>query len=131
MIRWTGSILLGAAVILSPATHLAWGGPLQREANTTLRLPEVPGSRGYRLTPAFPGESFHTLAIISFPGETNRLVFANQGGDITLIPDLSSPRQEMFLNLIPVTVSGGEQGLLGLAFHPSTLKTDSSLFSGR
>ena len=93
-------------------------GPLSREANVSLRLPEVPGSFGYRLTAAFPGESFRTLAIVNIPGETNRLVFANQGGDITLIPDLSSPRQEMFMDLMRVTVSGGEQGLLGLAFHP-------------
>lgn len=114
MFRTAVVVWLGALIL----TFRSLGAPLGREANVSLCLPEIPGSLGYRLTPAFPGESFHTLAIVNIPGETNRLVFANQGGDITIIPDLSSPSQEMFLDLMSVTISGGERGLLGVAFHP-------------
>ncbi|MBL9172727.1 MAG: PQQ-dependent sugar dehydrogenase [Verrucomicrobiales bacterium] len=118
MLRLSGLVLLVAAVALSTVVGPGWGAPIQREANTTLRLPEVPGSFGYRLTAAFPGESFRAVAIVPIPGETNRLMFANLGGEITVIPDLQNPIQELFLNLKGVTVSGGEQGLLGMAFHP-------------
>ena len=98
---------------------VALAGPLTRVANTTLKLPEIPGSFGYRLVEAFPGLGVTPVAITAPPGETNRLFFVEPSGRIRVLTDLSKTGPAaVFLDLVGKTVSGGEQGLLGLAFHP-------------
>jgi glucose/arabinose dehydrogenase len=72
--------------------------------------------------PAFPGLSFAgPVAIVTPPGETNRLFVVQQGGNIgssiIVISNLDVPTNTTFLNLPGVT-GGIESGLLGLAFHP-------------
>ena len=49
---------------------------------------------------------------------TNRLFVVEQGGAIRIIQN-GSIRATPFLDLTPKVESGGEKGLLGLAFHPS------------
>ncbi len=53
------------------------------------------------------------------PGDTSRLFIVEQRGQI-LILDLSSDalKPGSFLDIVTKVVSGGETGLLGLAFHP-------------
>ena len=46
---------------------VALAGPLTRVANTTLKLPEIPGSFGYRLVEAFPGLGVTPVAIVAPP----------------------------------------------------------------
>lgn len=100
-----------------PVGRLAAGG-LRREPNTSLRLPEVPGGFGYQFTDAF-GLSFASpVAVATPPGETNRLFVVEQAGQVVVITNLAAPTRSIFLNLTANTVAGGEQGLLGLAFHP-------------
>lgn len=52
-------------------------------------------------------------------GQTNELFVTGQLGRILVITNLAAPTRTVFLDLSAVTFSGGESGLLGLAFHPS------------
>ncbi len=111
--------VLGLAGAL--VSGLALGQALERVANTTLSLPERPPSTGYDLELAFPEvRSFsQPVAIVSAPGETHRLFVLERSGRIRVIPDLEAPTRETFLSLTSrVESQSGEQGLLGLAFHP-------------
>ena len=57
------------------------------------------------------------LDVTSAPGEPNRLYIVEQTGRI-LTMDGGTVSQRPFLDLTPEVVSGGEQGLLSVAFHP-------------
>jgi len=57
------------------------------------------------------------LYLCSPPGDTHRLFVVEQGGVLKIIKDgsvLATP----FLDISSITSGAGEQGLLGLAFHP-------------
>lgn len=110
------AVLALAAALASAAT----GANFEiREANTTLTLPLNPPVFGFVTTNAFPGLSFaDPVVIASPPGETNRLFVVEQAGRIVVITNLAQPRRTTFLDLRGRVVAGGEQGLLGLAFHP-------------
>ena len=98
------------------------GQPVERVPNTTLSLPERPPASEFRWERAFPEiRSFsQPVALVAPPGEKNRLFVVERAGRIRIIPDLENPRRETFLSLTRITESGsGEQGLLGLAFHPN------------
>ncbi len=59
------------------------------------------------------------VAIVSPPGETNRLFIVEKTGRIIVIPDLAHPTRSTFLNLKSrVGNDDSEQGVLALAFHP-------------
>jgi glucose/arabinose dehydrogenase len=50
---------------------------------------------------------------------SNRLFIVEQTGSVkVLTPGAAAPLQTPFLNIASKIVAGGEQGLLGLAFHP-------------
>src|SRR5665213_2313699 len=51
------------------------------------------------------------------PGETNRLFVVEQGGRIRIVED-GKVLPGAFLDVSRILSSGGERGLLGLAFHP-------------
>jgi glucose/arabinose dehydrogenase/mono/diheme cytochrome c family protein len=101
----------------------AQAGPLQREPNTTLRMPLVPGRLGYTFEDAFPGLVFtNAVALATPPGETNRLFVVEKSGRIVVITNLAQPTRTVFLDISArVSTSlnvSDERGLLGLAFHP-------------
>ena len=74
---------------------------------------------GYGLTNAFGDLTFNDPVVIaSAPGETNRIFIADRSGIIWVIPDLRIPAKSQFLDARDELVAGGEEGLLGLAFHP-------------
>lgn len=92
---------------------------LGREGNATLTLPAEPPRTGFRTEVAFPGLSFtDPVALAVPPFETNRLFIAEQAGLISVITNLTRPNRSIFLDLSARLVTGGERGLLGLAFHP-------------
>lgn len=94
-------------------------GLSNRVANTTLRMPSTLPVFGYVTSNAFSGLSFSApVAIVSAPGETNRLFVVEQPGRIVVITNLANPTRTVFLDLSGRVLYGGEQGLLGLAFHP-------------
>jgi glucose/arabinose dehydrogenase len=82
---------------------------------------------GYIPTNAFPGLVFtNPTCIVSPPGETNRLFIVEKKGRIVVITNLASPTRTIFMDISSSssvisasdTTVGGEEGLLGLAFHP-------------
>jgi glucose/arabinose dehydrogenase len=116
---------------------------LQRVANTTLTLPAEPPVLGFGTTNAFPGLTFtQPVALATPPGETNRLFVVEKTGRILVLTNLANPTRTVFLDLSSTVLAGGEQGLLGLAFHPGyatnrffyvsyTVQTTTAAGSGR
>ena len=85
----------------------------------TLRMPQQLPTYGYSFTNAFGEIAFPgPVAIVTPPGETNRIFVVEQEGRITVITNLAAPNRSVFLDITGRLVIGGEQGLLGLAFHP-------------
>jgi glucose/arabinose dehydrogenase len=95
-------------------------GQLTRVPNTSLKMPQNPAVRGYTLQQQFGRAFTAPVALVTPPGETNRLFIVEQNGRISLITNLTSatPTVLTFLDLRTRVTFGGEQGLLGLAFHP-------------
>jgi uncharacterized repeat protein (TIGR03806 family) len=99
-----------------------------RLTNHTLNVPANPPVTTYQLVNPFPNLTFsQPLCLRTPPGETNRLFICEKTGLLRVIPDLAAatPVATTFLNLPALLSSrgeaistGGEQGLLGLAFHP-------------
>ena len=92
-----------------------------RESASTHSLPpDLPGGT-YSTENAFPGLLFaDPVALVTPPGESNRLFVVEQIGRIAVIPDLENPTKEIFLDIqSSVRANGNEEGLLGLAFHPN------------
>ena len=82
-------------------------------------------STSYALTNAFPGLTFtNPVGIASAPEETNRLFIVERKGRIVVITNLAAPNRAIFMDISSRVTSatdttvGGEEGLLGLAFHP-------------
>jgi glucose/arabinose dehydrogenase len=101
-----------------------WGASANgglRAANTSLRLPSRPPASGFALTSALGGLTFdQPVCIASPPGETNRLFVLERTGRIMVVTNLAEPTETVFLDLRASTASDwGEQGLLGMAFHPA------------
>lgn len=99
---------------------------LQRVANTTLTMPAAPPTLGYTATNAFGTLTFvNPIAITAPPGETNRIFIVEKNGTIQVITNLAAPTKTLFMDISSRVTStaantgtAGEQGLLGLAFHP-------------
>ena len=56
---------------------------------------------------------------IAHPSGDERLFVVQQGGQIRIVNTNGTINTTPFLNLSSLIISGGEQGLLGLAFHPN------------
>ncbi len=72
------------------------------------------------IMPAFPNLSFEYPVDIQFPDDnTNRLFVLSQPGVIYVFENRSDvASKKVFLDISSKVLYGGEQGLLGLAFHP-------------
>ncbi|HEY6227194.1 MAG TPA: PQQ-dependent sugar dehydrogenase, partial [Verrucomicrobiae bacterium] len=85
-------------------------------------MPLVTDQTGFSLQPAFNSVFKAPVAVATPPGETNRIFILEKDTGrilvITNIADASSTPLE-FLNIGPKVRTGGEMGLLGLAFHPN------------
>lgn len=70
--------------------------------------------------PAFPNLSFEYPVDIQFPDDnTNRLFVLSQLGVIYVFENRNDvASKKVFLDISSKVLYGGEQGLLGLAFHP-------------
>ena len=92
-----------------------------REPNTSLQFPATPGGFGYSLQRFLAPLTFpNGVALRTPPGETNRLFVVERAGRIAVVPDLTAPTREVFLDLSTrVRLDGfNEMGLLGFTFHP-------------
>jgi uncharacterized repeat protein (TIGR03806 family) len=103
----------------SASTRGAQSSALARVPNTTLRMPENPPPISYTTSNAFPTLSFlRPVAIVTPPGEIDRLFVVEQYGRIAVITNLGSPTRTLFLDITDRVLYGSEEGLLALAFHP-------------
>lgn len=73
---------------------------------------------------AFPNITIPSPVDLQSPfDETNRIFVVSQPGKIYVFPNNSSASNpKVFLDITDRVLSGGEQGLLGLAFHPNFIK---------
>ncbi len=103
-----------APITLTPAASL-------RIPNTAINVPSTPPSTVLSLTTAFGSLTFsQPVCLVSPPGNTKQLFVCEKTGALKVIPDVTASVPTSSTVLTPANVnSGGEQGLLGLAFHPS------------
>ncbi len=75
----------------------------------------------YQTEDAFPNLSFSQPLFLTNAGDaSNRLFVVEQGGTIQVFEnDASTSSKSPFLDISGQISSGGERGLLGLAFHPN------------
>ncbi|MBC7922527.1 MAG: PQQ-dependent sugar dehydrogenase [Ferruginibacter sp.] len=74
----------------------------------------------YELREAYPGLAFDQPVEFVNPDDgTNRVFVIAQKGVIHTFPQKGATTAKVFLDLTNGVVSGGERGLLGLAFHPN------------
>ena len=114
-----------AALLFFAAFLPAQGQPFgltNRVAATTLRMPPAIPVLAYFSNNALGSMTFSApVAIVSPPGETNRLFIVEQIGRIVVITNLASPNRTVFMDISSRVLYSGEQGLLGLVFHPGYL----------
>ena len=95
----------------------------QRLANSSLTVPLEPTSENfdYQVENAFPGISFvRPVAIVTPPGDTDRVFVVEQDGRIYVVSNLADPVKTLFLDRAGIILRpGNEAGMLGLAFHPN------------
>jgi uncharacterized repeat protein (TIGR03806 family) len=85
-----------------------------------LHAPVTKPTSGLGIEEAFGAVRFNQpVAIVTPPGETNRVFIVERMGTIAVITNLANPNRTVFLDVSSKTVSFYEEtGLLGLAFHP-------------
>ncbi|HEY6438152.1 MAG TPA: PQQ-dependent sugar dehydrogenase, partial [Ignavibacteriaceae bacterium] len=74
----------------------------------------------YSLQNAFPNLTFSSPVFLTHSGDgTDRNFVVEQSGRIKVFPNTSNAlAAKEYLNITDRVSSGGEKGLLGLAFHP-------------
>ncbi|MBM4171704.1 MAG: T9SS type A sorting domain-containing protein [Ignavibacteria bacterium] len=80
-----------------------------------------PTSAQIQIEPAFPNLSFEQPVDIQYAKDgSNRLFIVSQPGTIYVIENnQTTSNKKVFLDIREKVLFGGEQGLLGLAFHPN------------
>jgi glucose/arabinose dehydrogenase/mono/diheme cytochrome c family protein len=113
--------LWGGILCVSFLTILDANAELARVPNTTLNMPQRPATRGYTVQQQFGRAFTAPVALATPPGETNRLFIVEQNGRISLVTNITAatPTVLTFLDIGSRVIFDGEQGLLGLAFHPN------------
>jgi glucose/arabinose dehydrogenase len=79
-----------------------------------------PAKTGVRL--AAVGSFRSPLYVTAPPGDRRRIFVVEQGGTIRVVRG-GTPLSRPFLDISPIVLSGGEQGLLSLAFAPDYART--------
>lgn len=98
---------------------VGWALPLERVANTTLQMPQAPPVFGFQFTNAFTGVTFTTpIAIVSAPGDSNRLFIVERAGLIAVITNLAAPNRSVYLDISSKVQTTNDCALSGMAFHP-------------
>src|SRR5437762_13652151 len=91
-------LFLALCLVESTARQRVLADELRREANSTLALPLEPHQ--YATLDAFPGLRFdRPVALVSPPGDSNRLFIVEQIGRIQVITNLNSPNTTLFLDI--------------------------------
>lgn len=117
-ISWNRIIKTCFAVCICAFAHATFAAT--HPGNTTLKLPSSLPSGAYALEDAFPGNRFSSpLGIVQMPGYQDRVFIIEKVGRIRMLTfGETEISNDIFLNISSRVRAGGEQGLLGLAFHP-------------
>jgi uncharacterized repeat protein (TIGR03806 family) len=112
----------GAATVTTPAAVTS--GLDARPQNTSCVAPARPtAGTGLQLVRAFPNLTFSSpVGMFQAPRDATRWFVVQQGGAIRVFPNdanAQAAQVQSFLDLTSRVTSGGERGLLGLAFHPN------------
>ena len=92
-----------------------------RPSNTTCLAPTRPAPPGaIQFNRVFPGLSFSApVAMLQAPGDPSRWFVVEQGGVVRVFANTPGvTTSAVFIDLTSRIESGGELGLLGMAFHP-------------
>ncbi len=98
------------------ALHAEWPSrPGESFSGLPSRLPRAT----YGFVDALPGVALNQpVATATPPGEAHRLFIVEKTGRILVVTNLARPTRTVFADLTTNLLTSGEQGLLGLAFHP-------------
>ena len=134
---------IGGSPMTDSFTYRAVSGGVQSAAATvsvnfssslrvpgpSFNVPSAPPPTNYQIVDAFGTLAFtDPVCLASPPGETQRLFVCLKGGLLRMIPNVTAvtPTAATFLDLSALLTSrseslstGGEQGFLGVAFHPN------------
>src|SRR5882672_7550808 len=112
--------------ITTPATAVV--GLDARPSNTTCLAGMPPRTDGARLDRVFTNLSFSSpILALQAPGNPSRWFVVQQGGRVLVFPNTATPVTNTFIDITSRVASGGELGLLGMAFHPN-FPTDPRVF---
>lgn len=101
------------------ADSLPGGSIIPRLPAASLRMPSAPEPDPYSADVALSyTPTYSVVALVTPPGETNRLFHVNQYGLVMVITNLAEPNSSVFLDISERVERGGEAGLLGMTFHP-------------
>jgi glucose/arabinose dehydrogenase len=79
----------------------------------------VLGASGVTVSDAFPNLSFvQPVALVQHPQDQNRWYVVEQAGVVRTFAGAGATASETFIDIGDRIASGGEAGLLGMAFHP-------------
>src|SRR5262245_5519937 len=110
--------LLAAVVAVSLAVPgLAQAADPSGPAAASPSAGYVPGTIAIQLEPFVDGLRSPVFVTPDGSGD-GRLYVVEQGGTVRVIDPDGTLSADPFLDLTPHVTAGGEQGLLGLAFHP-------------
>jgi glucose/arabinose dehydrogenase len=113
-LNFAGFLLFAISAVAQPY------GLSNRVANTSLQLPVALPTHAIGISNAFPGVTFfNPICIATPPGENNRLFILERAGRVTVITNLAVPNRTVFMDISSRVTTGGEEGLLGIAFHPN------------
>lgn len=93
-----------------------------KDENTGTGVPPNPNeTTTYNVAEAFPGLAFSSpVELVNAKDGSNRLFVVEQAGTIRFFDAIQKPTSAtLFLDIKNKVRSGGEMGLLGLAFHPN------------
>ncbi len=91
----------------------------QRPSNTSCLASASSGVGTIRLEAAFSGRTFNApLALLQAPGDNGRWFVVEQAGVVRDFSESNSDPATTFVDISAQVESGGEKGLLGMAFHP-------------
>jgi glucose/arabinose dehydrogenase len=79
--------------------------------------PVYPNAQGQGVLKPF-AHGFTSPVVIANAGDS-RLFVVNEPGSVSIVDSAGNVNPELFLDITNKVIYGGEQGLLGLAFHPA------------
>src|SRR5438309_6271991 len=95
------------------------GNTKNSDKNSSSSIPTAAASGKYSLSVAFPNVTFEQPVELTSPDDnTDRIFVIAQKGLIHVLPNRPDVKKStVFLDITDKVESGGEKGLLGLAFH--------------